>query len=138
MYLHDSLVGHHGDVNCHNCLLDNRFVLKLAYFRLDFLPRATPSSQDEENEYKQFVSFAPEQLRAPITHIFRGSKEADVYSFGHTLYHLASEVEPFEEEMNEHNFTPKGKSSFLFRLWLSFLNISEYFIILFLSLFYTG
>ncbi|GAU96842.1 hypothetical protein RvY_08220 [Ramazzottius varieornatus] len=107
MYLHDSLVGHHGDVNCGNCLLDNRFVLKLAYYRLDFLPRATPSSLDEDNEYRQFLCFAPEQLRAPITHIFRGSKEADVYSYGHTLYNLAAEVEPFEEEMTQHNFTPK-------------------------------
>ncbi|OQV14007.1 Atrial natriuretic peptide receptor 1 [Hypsibius exemplaris] len=107
VYLHDSQIGYHGDLSCLTCLMDGRFVLKIAYFRLDFLPYVTPDFLEGDRDYYAFIAFPPEQLRGPVSQIYRGSKEGDVYSYAHVIAQVSTELEPFEKEMTDNNFTAK-------------------------------
>ncbi|XP_055349691.1 atrial natriuretic peptide receptor 1-like [Paramacrobiotus metropolitanus] len=106
-YLHSSAIDHHGSLSSRNCLMDNRFVLKVAYYRLDVLPLKPPDFSKEDPADRKFLTFAPEMLRN-VLNIYAASKEADVYAFAYILVHIMSEIEPFQTEMEIDMFTIKG------------------------------
>ncbi|XP_055343797.1 atrial natriuretic peptide receptor 1-like isoform X4 [Paramacrobiotus metropolitanus] len=97
-YLHGSSIEYHGALSRENCLLDNRLVLQVAYFRLDILPRPQPDFNQRSSANNVFITFAPEQLRNTVN-IYQGSREADIYSYGHVMAELLCEIEPFQTEI---------------------------------------
>lgn len=87
--------------------MDDRLVLKLAYFRLDILPRPQPDFSNAADDHRRFLTFAPEQLRS--TNVYRGSKEADIYSYGHVITEILTEAGPFQTEMEIAHYSAKGQ-----------------------------
>lgn len=99
IYLHESTAHYHGALSNHNCLIDNRFVLKIAYYRLDFLPRVVPDLFGPNGDYRWFLTYSPEQLRATGSNKFKGSRESDIYSYAYVIAEIICGLAPFEQEM---------------------------------------
>ncbi|XP_055335952.1 atrial natriuretic peptide receptor 1-like [Paramacrobiotus metropolitanus] len=105
MYLHNSGVQFHGELSSHNALMDNRFVTKVAYCRLDLFHRQQPDFFHDTPDHKKFFTFAPEQLRSP--NVYKGSKEGDIYAYGHIFIEIMCEIAPFQNELDVDRFTAK-------------------------------
>uniref|UniRef100_A0A7E4V6B7 Guanylate cyclase n=1 Tax=Panagrellus redivivus TaxID=6233 RepID=A0A7E4V6B7_PANRE len=68
-----SILGCHGRLTSKNCVIDDRWVVKISDFGLDHLFYSeTPHQID-------FLWMAPEHIRNPTEH---GTKQGDMYSFG--------------------------------------------------------
>ncbi|PNF22648.1 hypothetical protein B7P43_G07108 [Cryptotermes secundus] len=114
-YLHDSPVRVHGNLKTSNCLVDSRWVVKLADFGLHQFKREDYSSSCaltcgllqtiEPHQLQQVASKceallyrAPELLRAnqldPLCAV-TGTQKGDVYSFAIILYELHARHGPF-------------------------------------------
>ncbi|XP_055346895.1 atrial natriuretic peptide receptor 1-like [Paramacrobiotus metropolitanus] len=106
MFLHNSAIQFHGELSSNNCLMDNRFVTKVAYSRLDIFPRPQPDFFQDTPEFRRFFTFAPEQLRSQ--NIYKGSKEGDIYAYGHILIEIMCEIAPFQNEQDVDRLTAKG------------------------------
>ncbi|VEN53485.1 unnamed protein product [Callosobruchus maculatus] len=89
LYLHRSPIKFHGALKSTNCLVDNRFVLKIADFGLHFL-RVFSQKDIEENWHafwERKLWTAPELLR--LDHMPpEGSQKGDVYSFGIIMHEI--------------------------------------------------
>ncbi|VDM44578.1 unnamed protein product [Toxocara canis] len=70
--LHSSAVGYHGMLTSANCLIDERWQLKISNFGLHFLRRLKKPTDDD------LLWTAPELLRDST---LGGSKSGDIYSF---------------------------------------------------------
>ncbi|KAF6204393.1 hypothetical protein GE061_002734 [Apolygus lucorum] len=106
IYLHDSSLRFHGNLKSSNCLVDSRWVVKLADFGLkEFKSGADDFHQtwslkhlcDEQHACKceGLLYRAPELLRVTTETPGPGSQKGDVYSFGIILYELHSRKGPF-------------------------------------------
>ncbi|KDR09970.1 Guanylate cyclase 32E, partial [Zootermopsis nevadensis] len=111
-YLHDSPLRVHGNLKSSNCLVDSRWVVKLADFGLYEFKREDFSSncglhitepqqlQQAAGRCEALLYRAPELLRAsqldPLS-VVTGSQKGDVYSFGVVLYELHARHGPFGE-----------------------------------------
>uniref|UniRef100_A0A915BVB3 Guanylate cyclase n=1 Tax=Parascaris univalens TaxID=6257 RepID=A0A915BVB3_PARUN len=70
--MHSSAIGHHGLLTSANCLVDERWQVKIANFGLHYLRRLKKLTDDD------LLWTAPEMLRDST---LQGTKSADVYSF---------------------------------------------------------
>ncbi|KAK9890919.1 hypothetical protein WA026_012260 [Henosepilachna vigintioctopunctata] len=105
IYLHDSPVNFHGALHTANCLVDSRWVVKLADFGLKQFKRgAIPEDLQQRDptrlrdKYHKLLYRAPELLRMENGFSFddaEGSQKGDVYAFGIILYELHSRHGPF-------------------------------------------
>ncbi|KAG8315278.1 hypothetical protein J6590_074376 [Homalodisca vitripennis] len=108
IYLQDSPLHFHGNLKASNCLVDSRWVVKLADFGLSEFK----SGEETHHHYMQHTFFipqdesssckcegllyrAPESLRITTSYPGAGSQKGDVYSFGIILYELHSRKGPF-------------------------------------------
>lgn len=71
-YLRSSNLLYHGNLKSTNCLIDERWQVKLSDFGMKFLRNLSDKPED-------MLWTAPEMLRNPL---INGSKPADVYAFG--------------------------------------------------------
>lgn len=71
-FLHSSIIQYHGNLKSTNCLIDERWQVKLSDFGLKFL-------RNHSNQPEEMLWTAPEILRDPL---INGTKSGDVYSFG--------------------------------------------------------
>ncbi|XP_078390228.1 atrial natriuretic peptide receptor 1-like [Cetorhinus maximus] len=91
-FLHNSVIGCHGNLKSSNCVVDSRFVLKITDYGLASL-RSTLDSEDQHLMYAKKLWTAPEILRMenPST----GTQKGDVYSFGIILQEIGLRNGPF-------------------------------------------
>ncbi|XP_014478817.1 PREDICTED: guanylate cyclase 32E isoform X2 [Dinoponera quadriceps] len=98
IYLHESVIKYHGSLSTSNCLVDSRWVVKLADFGLhEFKRDAECDPCDVIKKYHGLLYKAPELLRSsglgePSARDFQ---KGDVYSFAIVLYELQGRHGPF-------------------------------------------
>ncbi|KAI6227487.1 Guanylate cyclase [Aphelenchoides fujianensis] len=88
-YIQASSVQWHGNLTSRNCLIDDRWLVKLSDFGLKFLRNAQPRQPGD------LLWTAPELLR---DNQFVGSKSGDVYSFAIIASEILNMKPPFESE----------------------------------------
>ncbi|XP_078038727.1 atrial natriuretic peptide receptor 1 [Augochlora pura] len=95
-YLHASEVKSHGNLNSYNCVVDSRFVLKIADFGLHELRERIPREEDLDNPVYQTKQLwtAPELLRMERRPP-EGTQKGDVYSFGVIVHEIVVQKGPF-------------------------------------------
>ncbi|XP_072249554.1 atrial natriuretic peptide receptor 1-like [Leuresthes tenuis] len=88
VFLHNSVIFSHGKLKSSNCVVDNRFVLKITDYGLSSFRSQSDSGSDAHAYYAQKLWMAPELLRmeAPPP---QGTQKGDVYSFGIILQEVA-------------------------------------------------
>ncbi|ELU04091.1 hypothetical protein CAPTEDRAFT_93552 [Capitella teleta] len=94
VYIHHSKLHCHGNLRSSTCVVDGRWVLKIAAFGL----KTFKEDPINETEYKTLYNrlwTAPELLRkGPIAMLY-GSQKGDVYSFGIILQELLTREPPY-------------------------------------------
>ncbi|XP_078045416.1 guanylate cyclase 32E [Augochlora pura] len=98
IYLHESVIKYHGSLSTSNCLVDSRWVVKLADFGLhEFKKDAECEPCDVLKKYHGLLYRAPEFLRSNRTQIptARDYQRGDVYSFAIVLYELQGRHGPY-------------------------------------------
>ncbi|KAH7942885.1 hypothetical protein HPB52_002062 [Rhipicephalus sanguineus] len=93
LYLHDSPVRSHGDLRSANCLVDSRWVLKVADFGLAQIKHSA-GDDGQHGSGQKLLWRAPELLRDPDSPP-EGTPRGDVYSFGVVLFEMLARSGPF-------------------------------------------
>ncbi|XP_011864195.1 PREDICTED: guanylate cyclase 32E [Vollenhovia emeryi] len=98
IYLHESVIKYHGSLSTTNCLVDSRWVVKLADFGLhEFKRDAECDPSKIMKKYHGLLYKAPELLR--LAHFEKSTvqdfQKGDVYSFGIVLYEMQGRQGPF-------------------------------------------
>ncbi|XP_027004959.1 atrial natriuretic peptide receptor 1 isoform X1 [Tachysurus fulvidraco] len=86
-FLHNSVIVSHGNLKSSNCVVDNRFVLKITDYGLSSF-RTESNSEDAHCYYARKLWMAPELLRMGSPPA-GGTQKGDVYSFGIILQEVA-------------------------------------------------
>ncbi|KAK3589921.1 hypothetical protein CHS0354_034937 [Potamilus streckersoni] len=90
-YIHSCPIKWHGNLKSRNCLIDSRWVLKLADFGIGgFLAKAKLTVKCEA---KDLLWTAPEHLREAV--LMRGSEKGDVYSFAIIMQEVILRSHPY-------------------------------------------
>uniref|UniRef100_A0AAQ5ZI53 Guanylate cyclase n=1 Tax=Amphiprion ocellaris TaxID=80972 RepID=A0AAQ5ZI53_AMPOC len=88
VFLHNSVIFSHGKLKSSNCVVDNRFVLKITDYGLSSFRSESDSGSDAHVYYAQRLWMAPELLRLESPPP-QGTQKGDVYSFGIILQEVA-------------------------------------------------
>ncbi|KAM0730710.1 Atrial natriuretic peptide receptor 1 [Formica fusca] len=107
-YLHASEVKSHGNLKSSNCVVDSRFVLKIADFGLHELRRTNAEEDVDRNSYaywRKQLWTAPELLRMERRPP-EGTQKGDVYSFAIIVHEIVMRQGPFYLGDNN-NLSPK-------------------------------
>ncbi|XP_033746930.1 atrial natriuretic peptide receptor 1-like [Pecten maximus] len=88
VYLSESVLKSFGRLKSSNCIVDNRWVLKLTDYGISgFVGTNTEQREYEEERYKALLWTAPELLRSALQHR-NGTQAGDVYAFGIVLHEI--------------------------------------------------
>ncbi|CAJ1063134.1 atrial natriuretic peptide receptor 1-like [Xyrichtys novacula] len=88
VFLHNSVIVSHGKLKSSNCVVDNRFVLKITDYGLSSFRSDSDAGKDAHAYYAQRLWMAPELLRMESPPP-QGTQKGDVYSFGIILQEVA-------------------------------------------------
>ncbi|XP_072759992.1 atrial natriuretic peptide receptor 1 isoform X2 [Anoplolepis gracilipes] len=106
VYLHASEVKSHGNLKSSNCVVDSRFVLKIADFGLHELRRTIAEADRNSYAYwRKQLWTAPELLRTE-RRLPEGTQKGDVYSFAIIVHEIVMRQGPFYLGDNN-NLSPK-------------------------------
>lgn len=95
IHLHSSPIQYHGRLKSSNCVIDNRFVVKLTDFGL---PTLLAAVELEENVNPRLLLWtAPEHLRTKHP-LLSGSQKGDIYSLAIIFQEIITRCGPFECE----------------------------------------
>uniref|UniRef100_A0A672RML1 Atrial natriuretic peptide receptor 1 n=1 Tax=Sinocyclocheilus grahami TaxID=75366 RepID=A0A672RML1_SINGR len=86
-FIHNSVIVSHGNLKSSNCVVDNRFVLKITDYGLSSI-RTESDTEDAHSYYARKLWMAPELLRMECFPP-GGTQKGDVYSFGIILQEVA-------------------------------------------------
>lgn len=86
-FLHNSVIVSHGNLKSSNCVVDNRFVLKITDYGLSSI-RTESDTEDAHSYYARKLWMAPELLRMEQFPP-GGTQKGDIYSFGIILQEVA-------------------------------------------------
>ncbi|XP_060064717.1 atrial natriuretic peptide receptor 2-like [Ylistrum balloti] len=88
IYLSASVLKSIGRLKSSNCIVDNRWVLKITDYGISsFVGSNTEQREYEEERYKALLWTAPELLRAPVQPR-NGTQAGDIYAFGIVLHEI--------------------------------------------------
>ncbi|XP_069134312.1 atrial natriuretic peptide receptor 1-like [Argopecten irradians] len=88
LYLSESVLKSFGRLKSSNCLVDNRWVLKLTDYGINgFVGNNAGTIEYEEERYKALLWTAPELLRSAIQNR-NGTQTGDIYAFGIVLHEI--------------------------------------------------
>ncbi|XP_071034347.1 guanylate cyclase 32E isoform X3 [Parasteatoda tepidariorum] len=97
-YLHDSQIRSHGNLKSTNCLVDSRWVVKIADYGLHELKSGAEAGDDDatdfEKQCEKLLWRAPELLRDPQASQ-SGTQKGDTYSFGIILHEIIARNGPY-------------------------------------------
>ncbi|KAI5618230.1 atrial natriuretic peptide receptor 1, partial [Silurus asotus] len=102
-FLHNSVIVSHGNLKSSNCVVDNRFVLKITDYGLSSF-KTDSNIEDAHSYYARRLWTAPELLRMSSPPA-AGTQKGDVYSFGIILQEVAHRKGAFYLE--EETLSPK-------------------------------
>ncbi|XP_063002092.1 atrial natriuretic peptide receptor 1 isoform X2 [Elgaria multicarinata webbii] len=88
LFLHNSVISHHGNLKSSNCVVDSRFVLKITDYGLETF-RQAPETDDSHALFAKKLWTAPELLRVRAPSSPPGTQKGDTYSFGIILQEIA-------------------------------------------------
>lgn len=96
-YLHSSDVRSHGSLKSSNCVVDSRFVLKIADFGLHSLRFCAEDADDKDSYayWRKQLWTAPELLRMGPQRPPEGTQRGDVYSFAIIVHEIITRQGPF-------------------------------------------
>ncbi|OQV20352.1 Atrial natriuretic peptide receptor 2 [Hypsibius exemplaris] len=106
-YIHNSFIVCHGSLKSPNCLINERFNVKITDYGLNAFPVHPPALAADESLYRVMLWSAPEILRGPIIRFRKGTKQADVYSFAIILQEIVNRAEPFSDTDTTFTEVPK-------------------------------
>uniref|UniRef100_A0A8B9L370 Guanylate cyclase n=1 Tax=Astyanax mexicanus TaxID=7994 RepID=A0A8B9L370_ASTMX len=86
-FLHNSVIVSHGNLKSSNCVVDNRFVLKITDYGLSSF-RTESDPEDAHSYYARKLWMAPDLLRMSNPPAC-GTQKGDIYSFGIILQEVA-------------------------------------------------
>ncbi|KAI2655178.1 Atrial natriuretic peptide receptor 1 [Labeo rohita] len=98
-FLHNSVIVSHGNLKSSNCVVDNRFVLKITDYGLSSI-RTESDTEDAHSYYARKLWMAPELLRMECFPP-GGTQKGDVYSFGIILQEVALRRGAHSEELGQ-------------------------------------
>ncbi len=104
LYLHNSPLGSHGSLKSSNCLVDNRWVLKINSYANYIFTQNENRDLAEYQKYKKLLWTAPELLRMEINRPPKGTPKGDIYSFGIIVNEILYRAFPFSNSL----LGPKG------------------------------
>ncbi|XP_074026495.1 receptor-type guanylate cyclase Gyc76C isoform X3 [Leptinotarsa decemlineata] len=95
LYLHNSILGCHGNLKSSNCVVTSRWVLQVTDFGLAEIRHCAENDSIGEHQYYRNLFWkAPEILRNPGDYI-KGTQKGDVYSFAIILFEILGRRGPF-------------------------------------------
>ncbi|XP_055343849.1 atrial natriuretic peptide receptor 1-like [Paramacrobiotus metropolitanus] len=106
-FVHNSFIACHGSLKSPNCLISERFTIKITDYGLNVFPVHPPAVEADEYLYHGLLWTAPEILRGPIIRVRKGSKEGDVYSFAIILQEILTQTEPYYDFQTNSALLPK-------------------------------
>ncbi|XP_070541354.1 atrial natriuretic peptide receptor 2-like isoform X2 [Ptychodera flava] len=94
-YLHSTEIKSHGMLKSSLCLIDSRWVLKVADYGLiaDEIDRKRAAEKENEARFRGMLWTAPELLRKECP--AKGSQKGDVYSYGIILQEILTRTGPY-------------------------------------------
>ncbi len=107
-YMHNSVSICHGSLKSTNCLINERFNVKITDYGLNVFPVHPPALSEDESHYRLMLWTAPEILRGPIIRFRKGTKPGDVYSYAIIMQEILTRSEPFRNSLLYCTETPKG------------------------------
>ncbi|CAB0004470.1 unnamed protein product [Nesidiocoris tenuis] len=107
LFLHQSELKSHGSLKSSNCVVDSRFVLKIADFGLRSLRDSSGSVDDCESYayWKRFLWTAPELLRLEYPPP-NGSQKGDVFSFAIIVHEIVTRQGPWANQIDPTTLQP--------------------------------
>ena len=93
VYLHKSVIQSHGSLTSFNCVIDNRWVLKITGHGLSAFKKERIAKTENE-KFQDLLWTAPELVR--MKHIpLGGTQKGDVYSFGIVFLEIITRAFPY-------------------------------------------
>ncbi|XP_065221202.1 guanylate cyclase 32E [Planococcus citri] len=95
IYLHQSVIHCHGNLQSSNCLIDSRWVLRISDFGLVEFKANQEDPDIQLKELKRKLYRAPELLSRNRNASIKGTQKGDIYSFGILLYEIVGRSGPW-------------------------------------------
>ncbi|XP_077992088.1 atrial natriuretic peptide receptor 2-like [Glandiceps talaboti] len=94
-YLHSTEIRSHGMLKSSKCLIDSRWVIKIADYGLiaDQIDRIKAEEKESEARFRRMLWTAPELLRLECPS--KGSQKGDVYSFAIIMQEIVTRTGPY-------------------------------------------
>uniref|UniRef100_A0A146M109 Guanylate cyclase n=2 Tax=Lygus hesperus TaxID=30085 RepID=A0A146M109_LYGHE len=107
LFLHQSELKSHGSLKSSNCVVDSRFVLKIADFGLRSLRESSGSLEDCESYayWKRLLWTAPELLRMEHPPP-DGTQKGDVFSFAIIVHEIVTRQGPWANQVDPVTLNP--------------------------------
>eukprot|EP01135_Chromosphaera_perkinsii_P008017 Nk52_evm89s1073 gene=Nk52_evmTU89s1073 len=98
-YIHDSLIKFHGRVKSSNCVIDNKWVVKLTDFGLNHVLEMQEPEEEAnvEKEIKSKFWTAPEMITVTGEELVEDYQKGDTYSFGIVFLELLNRAPPYDD-----------------------------------------